>query len=96
MALEDYNGGTWTCEKCGESVSFAGPATKALAISNHMYYTHERPARQKELWAAPPSVPLVDDSFYAGRQLTKYDDSLLANLHIRWDDKPVDNQQHSA
>ncbi len=39
MELEDYNGGTWICGTCGETVSFSGPATKALAISNHMYYS---------------------------------------------------------
>ncbi len=57
MALEDYDGGTWTCDKCGDTVSFSGPATKALAISNHMYYSHERPSRMSDRI-------FIDSAFY--------------------------------
>ncbi len=89
MALEDYNGGTWICGTCGETVSFSGPATKALAISNHMYYAHERPSRMSDRI-------FTDSAFYDGAQLTEYDKRMLTGMHVRWANKPVDNQRLSA
>ena len=98
MTLEDYNGGTWICGTCGETVSFSGPATtastvlavpvhKALAISNHMYYSHERPSRMSDR--------IFIDS-YDGAQLTEYDKRMLTGMQVRWNNKPVDNQRLSA
>lgn len=89
MALEDYDGGTWTCDKCGDTVSFSGSATKALAISNHMYYSHERPSRMSDRI-------FIDSAFYDGAQLTEYDKRMLTGMQVQWDNKPVDNQRLSA
>ncbi len=93
---ESQNSDKWACDKCGKVLdNFIGPASKKLAIDNHVYFEHERPARLREQWAAPPSRIFFTDWYLDGRDLTAFDKGFLKTCGACWN-KPLDNQQPVA
>ena len=94
MLAED---GKWSCPKCGEVLSFIGPATRKRVIDDHMYWRHDRPereARKREQERADllanKDVDVIpfDEAFYDGARLSQQDLSFLWAVRVRWEDTP--------